>query len=60
MAQEAPMVRQFEHFLDVIRSGVPPLVTVEDGLRNIEVIEAIHVAARSDSAEEIVHSVQGA
>ena len=58
VAREDPMARQFEHFLDVILSGVPPLVTVEDGLRNIEVIEAIQAAANSGSTKEIVRSRQ--
>ena len=60
VARENPMARQFKHFLDVILSGVPPLVTVEDGLRNIEVIEAIQAAATSGCAKEIVRSGQGA
>ncbi len=47
------------HFLDVINSGVPPRVTVEDGLRNIEVIEAIKAAAKNGRAREIVPSGQG-
>lgn len=54
VAHEDPMARQFKHFLDVIHSGVPPLVGVEDGLRNIEVIEAIQAAAKSGNAREIV------
>ncbi len=59
VAHDDPMARQFEHFLDVILSGVPPLVTGEDGLRNIEVVEAIQAAAKSGGTKEIVRSGQG-
>ncbi len=59
VVHEDPMVRQFNHFLDIILSGVPPLVTVEDGFRNIEVIEAVHAAAKSGGTKEIVRSGQG-
>ena len=52
------MERQFEHFLDVVLSGAAPLVTFEDGLRNIEVIDAIMAAAEGGGAVEVVRSAR--
>lgn len=59
MTHEDPTARQFEHFLDVVRFGVPPLVAVEDGLRNIEVIEAMQAAAKNGRAKGTVRSGHG-
>lgn len=42
-----PLVRQLDHFCAVIRGGAEPLVTVEDGVRNLAVIEAIVEAIRT-------------
>lgn len=42
-----PVAAQFRHFLEVIAGRAAPRVTAEDGLRNIEVLEAIKEAARS-------------
>ncbi len=42
-----PLVRQLEHFCAVIRGAAEPLVTVEDGVRNLAVIEAILEAIRT-------------
>ena len=42
-----PVAEQFQHFLDVVSGTADPLVTAEDGLRNIEVLEAVKSAARS-------------
>lgn len=39
-----PLEQQLAHFLDVCR-GVPPLVSGMDGLRSLEVVEAIKTAA---------------
>ncbi len=58
VAHEDPMERQFEHFLDVVLSGAAPLVTFEDGLRNIEVIDAIMAAAEGGGAVEVVRSAR--
>jgi len=46
--QEAdPLARQLAHFCQVIRGEVEPLVSVRDGLRNLQIVEAISEAARS-------------
>ena len=42
-----PVEAQFRHFLEVIDGRVAPRVTAEDGLRNIEVLEAIKTAAET-------------
>lgn len=42
-----PLARQLAHFCQVIRGQAQPLVSVRDGLRNLQVIEAIGDAARS-------------
>ncbi len=42
-----PLVRQMEHFAQVIRGEAKPLVTTRDGLQNLRVVEAIAEAARS-------------
>ncbi len=42
-----PVAAQLQHFLDVIEHRAAPLVTAEDGLRNIEVLDAIKAAART-------------
>lgn len=48
-----PVAAQCLHFLDVIAGKADPLVTAEDGLRNIEVLEAIKRAAQSGATEEV-------
>ncbi|PJY93724.1 Gfo/Idh/MocA family protein [Pseudomonas donghuensis] len=42
-----PLARQLAHFCQVIRGHEPPLVSVRDGLRNVQIVEAISSAARS-------------
>ena len=41
-----PLARQLAHFCQVIRGQAEPLVSVRDGLRNLQVIDAIGQAAR--------------
>lgn len=50
---EDPIIGQFRHFVDVIRNGAAPLVSAEDGLRNIEVLGAIKRAAKSGAVETV-------
>lgn len=46
--QEAdPLARQLAHFCQVIRGEAEPRVTVRDGLRNLQIVEAISEAART-------------
>ncbi len=49
----SPSERQLAHFEDVIRSKVDPLVSIEDGYRNLLVTEAIRKSAVSHSLVEI-------
>jgi predicted dehydrogenase len=48
-----PIQDQFLHFLDVIENGTQPLVSAADGLRNIEVLDAIKRAAVSGQVEAV-------
>lgn len=40
-----PIIGQFKHFLDVIQNGAEPNVSASDGVRNLEVLDAIKNAA---------------
>lgn len=42
-----PLVNQIEHFCKVIRGVEPPMVSGEEGLKTLQVIEAIHCAVQS-------------
>lgn len=42
-----PLQRQLAHFCLVIRGHAEPLVSVRDGLRNLQIVDAISEAARS-------------
>lgn len=42
-----PLINQIAHFEDVIRGHSSPLVTGEEGLRTLQVVEAIQVAAQT-------------
>lgn len=53
VAQADPVAAQFRHLLDVIAGQAIPLVTAEDGLRNIEVLEAIKRAAKTGTREQV-------
>lgn len=48
-----PVEAQFLHFLDVIEGRAAPLVTAADGLRNIEVLDALKRAAAADVGEPV-------
>jgi len=41
VAAQDPLVAQIQQFMAVIRDGVPPLVSGEDGLQTLRVIEAV-------------------
>ncbi|MCC8394608.1 Gfo/Idh/MocA family oxidoreductase [Paraburkholderia sp. MMS20-SJTR3] len=47
MTRDDPLKRQIEHFVRVIHGEEPPLVSAEDGLRNLRITEAIVEAART-------------
>lgn len=42
-----PLIAQIAHFADVIRDGATPRVSGREGLRTLEVIEAIQISART-------------
>jgi len=48
--REDPLVRQMAHFAQVARGLAQPLVSVHDGLRNLQITEAIAEAARMGAA----------
>ena len=52
IANADPIQSQFAHFLDVI-AGTPPRVSAEDGLRNICVLEAIKLAAKTQKIQDV-------
>jgi predicted dehydrogenase len=51
-----PVAEQFLHFLDVIEGTATPLVSAQDGLKNILVLEAIKTAAATGLAQTIAPS----
>ncbi len=46
-APSDPLVNQLQHFRDIIVDGAAPLVSAEEGVRTLRVIEAIQTAAAS-------------
>ncbi|MDA9008821.1 Gfo/Idh/MocA family oxidoreductase [Alphaproteobacteria bacterium] len=48
-----PLVMQIEHFTDVIKGQAEPLVTVNDGLEALKVLEAIKASAISGESVRI-------
>lgn len=44
-----PFKVQLDHFTEVIRKGATPRVSVEDGFRNLQVVEAIRTAIATSS-----------
>jgi predicted dehydrogenase len=48
LERKDPLTVQLQHFCQVIRGKVDPLVSVRDGLQNLRVTEAILEAAKSE------------
>ena len=48
-----PLECQLSHFIDVVRGGVEPLVSVQDGYRNMLVIEAIKQSIVKQTSIEV-------
>lgn len=42
-----------KHFLEVVRDGVPPVCTLREGRRALELVEAIYLSAREGRAVEL-------
>lgn len=51
-----PLVTQITHFAAVIRGTDSPLVSAQEGLRSLAVIEAIGRSARTGQVEQVAHS----
>jgi predicted dehydrogenase len=49
-----PLMRQLQHFLEVIKGEASPLVSVQDGLQNLQVVEAIAIAIETQQAVKLV------
>jgi predicted dehydrogenase len=52
-ASADPLINQIDHFADVIRGIATPLVSAEEGLRTMQVIEGIQTAAATQSLVRI-------
>ena len=52
-ASADPLIAQIAHFADVIRGTATPLVSAEEGFRTMQVIEAIQIAAATQSLVQI-------
>jgi len=48
-----PLECQLEHFLQVIKGLAQPLVSARDGLRNLQIVEAIRNSAQSGALVEV-------
>lgn len=53
LVREDPIQRQMEHFGAVVRGDAQPLVSARDGLRNLQVTEAIVAAATSGGTVQL-------
>ena len=47
VSQSDPLINQIAHFAEVIRGAASPLVTGEEGLKTLRVVEAIQTAAQT-------------
>lgn len=53
VTRDDPLVAQLAHFCAVVRGEVAPLVTVQDGLQNLRVVDAIAEAARTQGIVDL-------
>jgi len=49
-----PLINQIAHFRDVIDKKTPPLVSGEEGLKTLRVLEAIEIAANSGATVKVL------
>jgi predicted dehydrogenase len=54
LQREDPLALQLAHFLEVIQGQAKPLVSVRDGLQNLQVVEAIASAIETQQAVRLV------
>jgi predicted dehydrogenase len=57
-ATSDPLINQIKHFAEVIRRNEAPLVDANEGLRTMQVVEAIQVAATNQSLVKITCAAQ--
>ncbi len=48
-----PLENQIAEFVELMKGKAEPTVTIDDGYRNLAVVEAIKKAAESGSLEEV-------
>jgi predicted dehydrogenase len=60
MTRDDPLKLQLEHFVRVIHGKEPPLVSAQDGLRNLRITEAIVEAARTGAVVDTTGAVAAA
>jgi predicted dehydrogenase len=53
MPEQDPLARQIAQFAGVVRGEAEPLVSGEDGLNNLRVVDAVKRAAASGSAQKV-------
>lgn len=46
----------FDHFSDCVRTGAQPLIPIDDGLRDLEVIEAVYESARTGRTVKVAYT----
>jgi predicted dehydrogenase len=46
----------FDHFSDCVRTGAQPLIPIDDGLRDLEVIEAVYESARTGRTVKVAYA----
>jgi predicted dehydrogenase len=49
-----PLALQLVHFLEVVRGQVKPLVSIRDGLQNLQVVEAIASAIQTQKTVRLL------
>jgi predicted dehydrogenase len=54
LQREDPLALQLAHFLEVVQGQAKPLVSVRDGLQNLQVVEAIASAIETQQAVRLV------
>jgi len=57
-ATSDPLINQIVHFVQVVRGETPPLVSACEGLRTMQVVEAIQTAATTQQTIHITPPVQ--
>ena len=48
-----PLMNQIDHFCSVIKGNKPPLISAEEGFKNLKVLEGIYESAESGETFKI-------